>query len=373
MDRCARTTVPPWQAAGTSCYGTGLVVVGTQLEVDVNLLRGFRYSCRPDCGLCCYAEPRIESVDRPRLLQIAPDARFVRHGPDSFLAARSDGGACQFLSANRCEVHVGRPHPCREFPVTVHVGRRLQASVVLSCPGVDLTPLGAEDPGADAEAQDFAAEMSSIRSRLGPVAAAQVATAVRRGRKVERALRAEGRWQDDEEVRATLRSRLPRSAGGDFPVEDPPEISEGLDRLPLFFDGRAAPLALGRGLGGWEVLQLSASGGAESIAVIPPPERPPALDTGAVRFLDGYLRYSLERDAFLAAVHLDALHANDGSVLEWAVEELRALGAIVVARAVVRAKLRGRGDAVLTQAEVADGVRATDMDSLDRPTWGDRL
>jgi len=236
-----------------------------------------------------------------------------------------------------------------------------------------LTPLGAEDPGADAEAQDFAAEMSSIRSRLGPVAAAQVATAVRRGRKVERALRAEGRWQDDEEVRATLRSRLPRSAGGDFPVEDPPEISEGLDRLPLFFDGRAAPLALGRGLGGWEVLQLSASGGAESIAVIPPPERPPALDTGAVRFLDGYLRYSLERDAFLAAVHLDALHANDGSVLEWAVEELRALGAIVVARAVVRAKLRGRGDAVLTQAEVADGVRATDMDSLDRPTWGDRL
>jgi Fe-S-cluster containining protein len=342
-------------------------------EMDVDLLRGFRYACRPGCGLCCYAQPRIEAAERSRLLKIAPDARFVGRGPHQFLAGRSNGGACQFLTANRCRVHDARPHPCREFPITVHVGHRLQATLVLSCPGILLSSLAGWRHGNEPFSSDLASELSSIRARLGETTRARQATVARRGRRLERVLRAEGRWQDDAEVRATLKDRIPRPTAKDFPVEDPPRSSDGLEQLPMFYDGRDAPLAFARGLGGWEMLSIAEGGGAESLTVIPPPERPPPLDATGDRLLEGYLRYGLHRDAFLAAVQLDAFEAGEGSVLEWTERELTVLGAVVLARAVVRSKLHGGGDGTLTAAEVADGIRATDMDWLDRPTWGDRL
>jgi Fe-S-cluster containining protein len=347
--------------------------VTEESEVEQGLLRGFRFSCRPDCGLCCYAEPRVEARERSELLRVVPAARFVGRGPNQFLAARPDGGACQFLHANRCRVHAMRPHPCREFPIAVHVGRRLQATLVLSCPGVDLGPLTAVEAREGTVASELTPELDSIRARLGPSVVERLATTRRRGRRVERTLRDQGRWQDDGEVRAELDAQIPRPGPDDFPVEDPPNVSDGVQLLPMFFDGEAAPLALARGLGGWEVVQLSPTGGAELRAVIPPPERPPELDGKAGQLLDGYLRYSLQRDAFLAAIHLEALELNVGSVLECTKLGLRALGATTLSRAVVRAKMRGRGATLLTDRDVADGIRATDMDWLDRPTWGDRL
>lgn len=345
-------------------------------DLDVVLLRGFRYACQPGCGLCCYAEPRIGTEDRRRLLKIAPEARFVGHGSHQFLAGRGNGGACQFLTANRCRVHAARPHPCREFPITVHVGHRLQATLVLSCPGVELSPLVGWGPGrAEREpvSLDLASELASVEARLGEATPARRAAVAKRASRLVRALRAEGRWQDDDEVRAALEDRIPRPTAKEFPVEDPPPSTDGLERLPLFYDRRDHPLAFARGLGGWELLAIPAHGGAESLQVIPPPERPPPLDGAADRLLEGYLRYELHRDAFLAAAQLDAFEAGEGSVVEWTERELTALGAVVLARAVVRAKLHGEERESLTATEVADGIRATDMDWLDRPTWGDRL
>jgi hypothetical protein len=54
-------------------------------------------------------------------------------------------------------------------------------------------------------------------------------------------------------------------------------------------------------------------------------------------------------------------------------DELLAIGALVVSRASVRAKLAGRPGAPLSEGDIAAGVRATDQDRLDVATWGDRL
>jgi len=349
---------------------------GTDLrpEVDLELLRGFRFRCRPDCGLCCYAAPRVEPSEQARLLQIAPETVLVGSGTDRYLGARPRGGACQFLDAHRCRVHAARPHPCREFPLTVHLGRRLQASIVLSCPGIDLAGLLAPASALDPEPPSgLDEELSAVRERLGLETARRLSTTARRGRKVEKSLSAEGRWQDDVSVRRVLRDRVPLPTAGEFPVHDPPEASDGLDRLPLFFDRRSGPLGFARGLGGWEVVEIAATGGAEPRGVFVPPERLPRLEAGAAGLLEGYLRYSLDRDAFLAAVHIDMLDGDEGSVTEWVADELRELGAMVLARAVVRSKLHGVDRTALSAADVEDGIRATDQDWLDRPTWGDRL
>ncbi len=342
-------------------------------DPDLDLLRGVRFRCRPECGLCCFAEPRADPPERARLLQIAPEATFVGRGPDRFLAARPDGGACQFLSELRCRVHSARPHPCREFPVTVHLGHRVQATLVLSCPGVELGPLLGGPGAAGAGPQGLESELASVRERLGPEVDRRVAITSRRGRRIERWLRVSDRWWDDDEVRALLTARVPLPDDRDFPAEDPPGLDAGIELLPIFFDGRPGPVALARDLGGWRVLEVAPAGGYATLGVVPPPTRAPRLEAGAEALLGGYLRYVLCRDAFLAAVHLDALEEDEGSVLDWAEAALRALGADVLARAAVRAKLRGAGERALTAADVEDGIRATDLDSLDRPTWGDRL
>ncbi len=160
-----------------------------------------------------------------------------------------------------------------------------------------------------------------------------------------------------------------------FPVADPPSADDGLDLLPLFFDGRGAPVALARALGGWEFLELRPEGGvARSLGVVPPPDRAPSLEPNAARLLEGYLGYWLRRDALFGAVHLQMLRsAEAGTVTERVEGELEGIGALVLSRAEVRAKLRRGTVDRLSRSEVADGIRATDQDLLDRDSWGDRF
>ncbi len=179
---------------------------------------------------------------------------------------------------------------------------------------------------------------------------------------------------EEEEVRRSLRARTPLPVPTDFPVADPPSANDGLELLPLYFDERAGPVALAAGLGGWEALELRPSGGiARHLGVIPPPSTLPSLDSRGERLLIGYLRYFLERDLLFASVIPQMAESDEGSVEEWIEAELRGIGATVVSRAVVRSKLRGGADEPLTESAVAAGIRATDQDLLDVPTWGDRL
>ena len=343
-------------------------------ELDLALLAGFGFACRPDCGLCCFASPRLDRDDEARLRLVAPKVSVVLEGGERCVAARPEGGACQFLDHLRCGVHGARPAPCREFPVSVHIGTRLQATLILSCPGVRLERLAAfPSRGAAVPSPELDAELSSVRARLTPAAERRRVEAERRRRRIVRELKSQGRWIDEVEVRERL-LELPLIPGSrEYLPEEPPAAEEGLEHLPMYFDGRAGPVALAQALGGWEALELLPEGGARPIGVAVPPDGPPALERDAEALLGGYLRYWLARDGFLGAVHVGMLSTGEGSVLDATLADLHAIGSDVVARAAVRAKLRGEVGARLTRADVERGIRATDQDWLDRPTWGSRL
>jgi len=343
-------------------------------EIDVALLSGFGFSCLPDCGLCCFTSPRLDRDDETRLHAVSPQARIALEGRETCLAARPEGGACQFLDHLRCAVHAARPAPCREFPVSVHIGTRLQATVVLSCPGLRLNALVSNGSArSPAPPSDFESELASVRQRLTPAVERPRSEAERRRRRIARGLEDQGRWVEEEEVRRRLGKRRLVPAPEDYHLEEPPLAEEGLERLPIYYDGRPGPMALAQGLGGWEALELSAEGGARPIGIAVPPDRLPTLDEDAEALLSGYLGYWLARDGFLAAVHLAMLSTTEGTVVDATLDDLHAIGSTVLARGSVRSKLRGNPGARLTRADVEAGIRATDQDWLDRPTWGSRL
>jgi hypothetical protein len=291
------------------------------------------------------------------------------------LAARPAGGACQFLQGTRCGVHDGRPFPCREFPISVHLGERPQASLVLTCPGIPLDLLGRDRSAARlGPPQGLETELLAARTRLSHTPRRELDDISRRRRRVTRILDRAGRWLPEEAVRAELRARVPFPDRESFPVVDPPAAEDGLEFLPIYFDGRAGPVGIGAGLGGWELLELRPEGGvAAHLGVVPPAETLPLLDEEARTLLRGYLRYHLERDAFLAAVALDMTEGSEGDLFDWAEAELRSLGATVLSRAALRAKAGRDVQGPLNRRDVADGIRATDQETLDRPTWGARL
>ena len=343
-------------------------------ELDLALIDGFSFLCRDDCGLCCFAEPRVRATERAALVRIAPAAEFVESDRGMFLASRSNGGSCNLLRDRRCTAHAVRPSPCREFPVTTHLGDRLQATLVLSCPGLDLTPLGGWRPGHLAHGNGLEAEVAAVRSRIDPATSRRLSQASRRRARVARTLGSEGRWVEEDDVRSELRASPPNPGAEVFPVEDPPAAEDGLDGLPLFFDGRDGPVALASDLGGWHLLELSAAGGVERVVgVVPPPTAKPSVTSDAAALLEGYVRYWLERDLLFGTTHLAMLESEVGNVTEWVTAELRSIAATVLARADVRARARYGERRTLTIDDVADGIRATDQDLLDRDSWGDRL
>lgn len=343
-------------------------------QLDTALLDGFSFRCRDDCGLCCYAEPRVRPPERAALVRIVPEAEFVELDRGTFLASRADGGACGLLEDRRCTAHTARPAPCREFPVTTHVGTRIQATLVFSCPGLDLGPLETWRPGGRGDPSGLDDEVGVLRSRIDGSTTRRLAEAGRRRMRVARILRSDDRWIEEEDVRKELGRALPTPGPEDFPVDDPPAAEDGLDDLPLFFDGRDGPVALAADIGGWHLLELRAGGAVErTIGVLPPPTTMPSTTPGAAAVLEGYLRYWLERDLLFGTAHLAMIESDSGDVTEWVSAELRAVGATVLARADVRARARHGERRRLTADDVRDGIRATDQDLLDRDSWGDRL
>lgn len=144
----------------------------------------------------------------------------------------------------------------------------------------------------------------------------------------------------------------------------------------MYYDGRPGPIAIAQGLGGWEAHELSPEGGSRPIGLAVPPEQPPSLDPDAATLLSAFLRYWLSRDCFLAAVHLELVsypQSREGTVVEAALDDLHAIGSYVLACGAFRSKLNGKDGNRLSVADVEHGIRATDQDWLDRPTWGSRL
>jgi hypothetical protein len=220
---------------------------------------------------------------------------------------------------------------------------------------------------------NFRTELESVRARVAKDTSRKLAESLRRRRRILRSLDAEGRWVDEDRVREQLGRSALAPSEEQYDVEDPPSGNDELELLPMYFDGRVGPVALALGLGGWEARELSADGGFRALGLAAPPVRRPTMDEEATGLLEGYLHYVLARDSFLAAVHLELSRGREGNVTDAAREDLRTVGSLVLARGSVRAKLRGASGALLGKEDVERGIRATDLDWLDRPTWGSRL
>ncbi len=345
------------------------------LPIDWTLIHGFDFICRPDCGLCCYTSPALTPKERTSLLQLLPELPILGGpGGRAFIGSRPAGGACALLSSERCGAHSMRPSPCRRFPLDVHIGDRIQVSLVLSCPGLSLA--GLRGPRMEAKPPSFPSglrnEIDAVKEWIGEAGfASQVQRARARRRTILRRLSKEGIWEDEDAVRVRLRGSIPFPDERDFPSDPPPTISDGLELLPLYFDEQFGRVALAEAPGGCEVVSLGEGGGVvQHLGVYPPPDSPPRLDTGARELLESYLRYFLERDFLFGAVHVTLLEDPTTSVGEAIANELRSIGADVVTRAMIRAKIGGRSGDPLSEPDIENGLRAVDMDRLDRPSWG---
>lgn len=345
-------------------------------HLDESLLLGFRYRCRAGCGLCCFATPAASRAEVVRLRSVAPRvACFPAADGFSLLAARPQGGACQFLSDASCKVHAARPFPCREFPLTVHVGDRVQVALVLSCPGIDLHGLSRWSNGGAGPPEGFELETEAVREETGRRPVERWLTeAGRRRRTLERRLARDGRggsgWAD---VEPRLVRRAPVPPAACFPVALPPAEESPLESLPLFHDAEEGTVALRAHAGGMELLVLAEGGGPpRSLGVLVPPDRPPALGEEGRNRLGDYLRYVVARDSFLWGLLADVASgdAPNPTLEEHACAARDEIAAHVLTRAWVRARFTGRTDGPLGAPEIDEGIRAYDAELLDRPTLG---
>lgn len=345
---------------------------------DYRLVAGFGFRCLPGCGLCCFTTPAVAPEERARLIQLDP-ATPLLEGTDGWarIASRPEGGACHFLRAERCECHAVRPATCAEFPLTVHAGARAQVSVVLTCPGVDLAPLARWGEGSPtgAVATSLRSELEAVRLEVARAeTTGQLRWAAQRWQSVERRLRRAGIWQPPEEVRRALQGGLDQMIPVLLSEEDAPEEDEELEALPLFYDEKFGRVAWRQHPAGVEFLALQESGGIKAhLEVLAPPSRSPGLEQDARTMLCGYLAYLLARDATLSAAY-ELLLVVEPELPELLVAaDLRAAANQVIRMATLRRALGSGRRGLLTREDIERGIRATDMDLLDRPTAGLRL
>ncbi|MCI4320909.1 MAG: hypothetical protein L3K05_01205, partial [Thermoplasmata archaeon] len=174
-----------------------------------------------------------------------------------------------------------------------------------------------------------------------------------------------------QELRRALHDSLPWPEAADFPPEEPPDAAESMAELPVTFSPSHGRLAFASHPGGWMLLALSERGEEpRTLAVVPPPDAPPAVSSPGERVLRGYLHYLVERDDLLDAVLAEAAPA--GPLESAAQADLIRTAATALSRGSVLQRLDGR-DGPLDAADVWNGIRATDAEWLDRPTTGRRF
>ncbi len=341
--------------------------------VETRLLSGFRFHCREDCGLCCYATPAVSPPERKRLLSLDPHIPW-REGASGFvrIASRPAGGACALLEHSRCRLHDVRPFPCREFPLLVHLGDRAQATLVLSCPGLDLGRLRDWSRGVPVESPAFEGLDREWEAVLEETRRVPWEAWLQEGKARIDSLRSlrSREWTEPEALRDRLHRALPLPRDADFPPEGPPGKEARLEDLPLFFDESLGRVAFRKVDRAWQALRIREGGGVErDLGTHRIPHSRPALQPDGLALLAGYGHYLLERDALLWLGYRE-LARRKGTSLEDVLTAL-VLGAEseVLARAVFRMRLRGV-DGPLGAAEVALGIQATDSDLLDQETYG---
>jgi Fe-S-cluster containining protein len=351
---------------------------GRLARPEYQLVAGFRFRCLPGCGLCCYTTPAVAPGERNRLIQLDPAVPLLETSDGwTQIASRPEGGACYFLREGRCGCHGVRPATCGEFPLTAHVGERIQVSVVLSCPGVDLSALSSWGTGAPLGpvSPDLASEIEFMNREVAHAeATGQLRWAARRRRNVEHRLRRKASWQSEEEVRVRLRPQIDRLVPTELPPPDLPEEEEALASLPMFYDSAYGRVAWRPHPGGMEFFTLRETGGVDRhLGVLASPTQSPGLDGSGTTMLRGYLAYLLERDATFGTMYDYLLEAEPTRPELALTDELQSIAGQVIRMACLRRALTSDRRGELSSRDIEDGIRATDMDILDRPAVGLRL
>ena len=315
----------------------------------------------------------MSASEREVLLKIHPETDFVPAAQGfEQIPCRPDGGACVFLAAERCTVRDVRPFPCRSFPVGVHIGGRVQAALVLACPGVSLAPLQGWPNGTRAGPRGLDEEMRSVTSEMArsPLPAL-LQEAERRRRGLARRT-----GMDPETMDGDLRRAVEDELRG-LPFEDvaswePPSAEVGIANLPLFFDPKHGRVALAASAGGWELLAVAEGGGVvERLGTFLPPVEAPSMDADARQLLVGYLRYVLARDHTIWSVYEENPDAaTPDSLADRLLGRLNEVAGTVLRRASVRSREAGVPSDRLGLEQLESGIRATDLELLDRPTLG---
>lgn len=111
---------------------------------DMSEIEGRSFTCLEGCGMCCLCQPELTDEE----LKFFETDHYLRDGltrehVDGRKTAKANAiklqgghGACHFLRNRLCTIHEIKPHFCRQFPVHVHLLRRVQLNVNLSCRGI---------------------------------------------------------------------------------------------------------------------------------------------------------------------------------------------------------------------------------------------
>jgi len=103
--------------------------------------------CPKGCAYCCLCPPGLLDGEVEAIVGACEDSALTlgkdRMGDsERAVQVQGDRGACSFLDDRRCKVYKSRPHFCRQYPVMVYSGWRIQLSAIRSCRGLVDMPKG---------------------------------------------------------------------------------------------------------------------------------------------------------------------------------------------------------------------------------------
>ena len=111
------------------------------LEFEDSEIKGLALSCDGRCAYCCLCPPGLLEEETEAIVKACHEKAGCI-GQDRLgdcvraITTHGDWGACVFLEDGACTIYESRPHFCRQYPLQVYAGWRLQASAIRSCRGL---------------------------------------------------------------------------------------------------------------------------------------------------------------------------------------------------------------------------------------------
>ncbi len=377
------------------------------MDMDFSELEGHSYQCLDGCGLCCLCQPELDENELAEFRKAGLDRWLTNYHvqgqrTDEPTAIKLQGGrgACHFLKNMRCQIHDIRPRPCRNFPVQVHLLRRVQLNANLACPGIERGGNGLSDFGKDivsnipkedleyfyrrtvARLREFDDRTLDFDVYQDPGALKELGTRLIDGMDGQDWISRLLAWSNEEFSNIDMKSPdllasiLKHSTEADIQII----ASEGnydhmdlddLSQIPVFVEDGLEWTALRAVKGNIEVMRMEENGSLETLHTIPVDDIK-LIDwtrDGAEIFQD-YARLLNDRDPFMGYVY--QVCADQDYQFDLTTVYLGAM-ATTMLDLWWRASLIGhiKGVKKLDDALAKEGIRAYDMTCLCMPTIGE--